>query len=238
MGELVQNGVNGLTFRHRDAASLARAMRTAILMPNVMRRLGRRGYLHSDDGQVPSVEQHVAAMRALYMRLLQGHAAGPAGVRHCGQWDGLRRLADAVQPAQGASEAVIHGPDLRALAETREAESQGPDAHPRRLGTVPAPIVSLAAPWRITFDTNPDDCNFKCTMCEQHSEYSPHQRARKAGGVRRRRMDFELIAEVVEQVLGAVRTGMELPAVLCFRFIKFAQHFRATDHWFDFRHKA
>jgi len=26
--------------------------------------------------------------------------------------------------------------------------------------------------WRITLDTNPEDCNFHCIMCEEHSKYS------------------------------------------------------------------
>lgn len=63
--------------------------------------------------------------------------------------------------------------------------------------TTAAPIKQLDAPWRITFDTNPDDCNFSCTMCEQHSEHSPHQKRRKAQGIRRRRMDIDLIRNTV-----------------------------------------
>jgi len=63
--------------------------------------------------------------------------------------------------------------------------------------TKAAQLVQLDAPWRITFDTNPDDCNFSCTMCEQHSEHSPHQKERKAKGIRRRRMDIELIRKTV-----------------------------------------
>lgn len=27
--------------------------------------------------------------------------------------------------------------------------------------------------WRLTLDTNPDDCNLHCIMCEQHSRYAP-----------------------------------------------------------------
>jgi hypothetical protein len=33
-------------------------------------------------------------------------------------------------------------------------------------------------PWRITFDTNPDDCNLHCIMCEEHSPYSDLQAER------------------------------------------------------------
>jgi hypothetical protein len=26
--------------------------------------------------------------------------------------------------------------------------------------------------WRITLDTNPEDCNLQCVMCEEHSPHS------------------------------------------------------------------
>jgi len=32
--------------------------------------------------------------------------------------------------------------------------------------------MKLQGPWRITFDTNPDDCNMSCIMCERFSRYS------------------------------------------------------------------
>ncbi len=55
----------------------------------------------------------------------------------------------------------------------------------------------MSGPWRITFDTNPDECNHRCTMCEQFSADSPHQRERKARGLPPRRMPLGLIEEVV-----------------------------------------
>ena len=48
-------------------------------------------------------------------------------------------------------------------------------------------------PWRITFDTNPDDCNLRCIMCETHSVYS--NKCRKT----RRRMDVELIKRILHE---------------------------------------
>lgn len=60
-----------------------------------------------------------------------------------------------------------------------------------------ARIDRLEGPWRITFDTNPDTCNLKCVMCEEHSPYSPLQRERRAKGLPRRVMPFELIERVV-----------------------------------------
>jgi glycosyltransferase involved in cell wall biosynthesis/MoaA/NifB/PqqE/SkfB family radical SAM enzyme len=58
------------------------------------------------------------------------------------------------------------------------------------------------APWRITFDTNPDDCNLKCIMCEEHSPHSPLQRLRRAEGRSKRRMDVGMIRRVIEETAG------------------------------------
>lgn len=52
-------------------------------------------------------------------------------------------------------------------------------------------------PWRITFDTNPDDCNLRCIMCEDHSPYSRTQKDRIAESLPRRRMDISLIKETL-----------------------------------------
>lgn len=54
-------------------------------------------------------------------------------------------------------------------------------------------------PWRITFDTNPDDCNLRCIMCEEHSIYSACQSQRKAEGRPRRRMDIQLMRKILEE---------------------------------------
>jgi len=62
--------------------------------------------------------------------------------------------------------------------------------------------VLANAPWRITFDTNPDACNLQCIMCEEHSPYSRLQSMRKAEGKRPRRMPFELIKRIVEEMAG------------------------------------
>jgi MoaA/NifB/PqqE/SkfB family radical SAM enzyme len=54
--------------------------------------------------------------------------------------------------------------------------------------------------WRITLDTNPEDCNLSCTMCEEHSEFSDFmQRLYERTGVKRRRMPFDMVRKVMEQ---------------------------------------
>ena len=54
--------------------------------------------------------------------------------------------------------------------------------------------------WRITIDTNPEDCNLKCVMCEEHSPYSNFiPELYKETGVMRRRMKFETVEAIFRQ---------------------------------------
>jgi glycosyltransferase involved in cell wall biosynthesis/MoaA/NifB/PqqE/SkfB family radical SAM enzyme len=62
-----------------------------------------------------------------------------------------------------------------------------------------ARVESLPVPWRITFDTNPDTCNLKCVMCEEHSPHSLLQVRRKAAGNPRRVMPIDLLRRVVAE---------------------------------------
>lgn len=57
-------------------------------------------------------------------------------------------------------------------------------------------------PWRITFDTNPDDCNLSCIMCEDHSPYSTTRQERVAAGIPKRRMNIELIKKILSEAQG------------------------------------
>ena len=64
--------------------------------------------------------------------------------------------------------------------------------------TVIKPLSGVKpGPWRITFDTNPDDCNLHCIMCEDHSPYSTTQYDRLSAGLQKRRMDIDLIRRVL-----------------------------------------
>jgi glycosyltransferase involved in cell wall biosynthesis/MoaA/NifB/PqqE/SkfB family radical SAM enzyme len=54
--------------------------------------------------------------------------------------------------------------------------------------------------WRITLDTNPEDCNLECIMCEEHSPYSDFiPRLYKETGVKRRRMLFEWVERIFNE---------------------------------------
>ncbi len=51
--------------------------------------------------------------------------------------------------------------------------------------------------WRVTIDTNPEDCNLHCIMCEEHSPYSDFiSNLFRTTGVKRRRMPFQLVEKV------------------------------------------
>lgn len=51
--------------------------------------------------------------------------------------------------------------------------------------------------WRLTLDTNPEDCNLSCTMCEEHSPFSTYIKE-KLGG-KHRRMPKEWLESIFQQ---------------------------------------
>ena len=57
-------------------------------------------------------------------------------------------------------------------------------------------------PWRITFDTNPDDCNLHCIMCEEHSPHRPRGAASQERPGARRRMEIGLIRRILAEADG------------------------------------
>ena len=71
MAEHVRHEVNGLLFRHRSWRALARQMQRFADDPALARRLGRRGYLYSESGDVPVIGDHVREIEALYALVLR-----------------------------------------------------------------------------------------------------------------------------------------------------------------------
>lgn len=54
--------------------------------------------------------------------------------------------------------------------------------------------------WRITIDTNPEDCNLNCVMCEEHSPFSKYiDTMYKETGMRKRRMPVEWLKGIFQQ---------------------------------------
>ena len=73
MAEYVKEGENGLLFQPRDSVDLARQMQRLVDDPKLAIRLGRRGYIKSRDGEVPTIEDHVARVTELYHAALDSH---------------------------------------------------------------------------------------------------------------------------------------------------------------------
>ena len=70
MAEYVHHEQNGLLFAHRDRGSLALQMQRLADDPHLARRLGKRGYLQSDDGYVPDMAEHSKSVEKIYESLL------------------------------------------------------------------------------------------------------------------------------------------------------------------------
>lgn len=115
----------------------------------------------------------------------------------------MQRLADDPALAQrlGARGYLYddegHIPDI--MVHVRQIEAVYDDLLRRRRS---ARVDAGAGPWRITFDTNPDDCNLHCIMCEEHSIHSTLQEERKASGKQPRRMPVDLIRRVLDDSRG------------------------------------
>lgn len=61
-------------------------------------------------------------------------------------------------------------------------------------------MSSLNNFFRITIDTNPEDCNLHCIMCEEHSEYSNFiANLKKETGTSKRRMPVEWLESIFQQ---------------------------------------
>ena len=143
MSEYVHHKENGLLFTPCSIDSLAEQMQYALDHQEEMQQFGERGYLFSEDGNIPDVVSHGKAIEAIYERILQ-----------------------------------------------------------RKKATL---VPILPAPWRITFDTNPDTCNLRCIMCEEHSKFSDLQQTRRNAGKPKRIMPFEWIKETIAE---AVQHGL------------------------------
>ncbi len=96
----------------------------------------------------------------------------------------------------------------RGYLHTASGDVPSVDEHVREVEGIYARLVakrderrtrSDAGPWRITFDTNPDTCNLRCIMCEEHSPHSSLQVLRRAEGRPRRLMPIDLIRRVVAE---------------------------------------
>ena len=70
MAEYVHHERNGLLFAHRDTNSLAQQMQRLADDTQLARKLGSRGYLQSNDGNVPDMVDHSLAVEAIYRSVI------------------------------------------------------------------------------------------------------------------------------------------------------------------------
>lgn len=71
MSEYVQHNVNGLLFKHRDTDSLTQQMELALSHQEHLENLGNRGYLYTENGSVPSIEDHCFELTKYYKKLIE-----------------------------------------------------------------------------------------------------------------------------------------------------------------------
>jgi glycosyltransferase involved in cell wall biosynthesis len=70
MAEFVADSINGLLFKHRNAADLAEKMAFAVNNPLEMQRMGQRGYLFDEKGNPPSLAAHCDDLVTIYQKTI------------------------------------------------------------------------------------------------------------------------------------------------------------------------
>ena len=70
MSEYVQHNANGLLFKHRDVSSLAMQMQYLLANPKLAISLGSRGYIQSNDGNIPCIDKQGLDIEKIYMQAL------------------------------------------------------------------------------------------------------------------------------------------------------------------------
>lgn len=70
MGEYVIDGLNGLTYEHRNVDELAKKMQILLDDPSLAKQLGERGYAFSEDGEIPDIDQHILDLENCYQKVL------------------------------------------------------------------------------------------------------------------------------------------------------------------------
>jgi len=71
MSEYVQHERNGLLFEHRSVESLAEQMERLAANPDLAIKLGKVGYLLSENGDIPDMQNHVEQVSQLYANISQ-----------------------------------------------------------------------------------------------------------------------------------------------------------------------
>ena len=72
MGELVHDGVNGFTFKHRSVEDLAEKLQLVLDNPESASRIAQRGFLGANDGSIHSIEDHVSTLLQIFLSAKEG----------------------------------------------------------------------------------------------------------------------------------------------------------------------
>ena len=75
-------------------------------------------------------------------------------------------------------------------------------------------VSKMPGPWRLTLDTNPDRCNLRCIMCEEHSPHSDLQNTRRKEGRPRREMTPTLIRKAVAEAAASGQLRELIPSTM------------------------
>jgi glycosyltransferase involved in cell wall biosynthesis len=76
MAEYVHHNVNGLLFKHRDIEDLTSQMDTLAQDPTRAQSLGEKGYLYTENGDIPEISQHVYEIEKHYHELISNNSRG------------------------------------------------------------------------------------------------------------------------------------------------------------------
>lgn len=70
MAEYVLHEINGLLFNHRSSESLTLQMQRLVDDPDLAQDLGKRGYLFSEDGEIPGINEHATILSNHYRQVI------------------------------------------------------------------------------------------------------------------------------------------------------------------------
>ncbi len=71
MAEYVHHNVNGLLFEHRNIQDLVLQMETLAQDPVLSQTLGERGYLYTENGDIPEISEHIREIEKHYLNLIK-----------------------------------------------------------------------------------------------------------------------------------------------------------------------
>lgn len=73
MAEYIQHLENGLLFEHRNTKDLSEKMLFSLQNQNLMRNLGKKGYLYTENGEVPNIQNHCEILETIYQKIIQNY---------------------------------------------------------------------------------------------------------------------------------------------------------------------